>query len=321
MQIVADIGATNARFRLVNELEWCSDVLVLQTAAYETGVALLKDMLGQFSESSNNIDAAVLAVAGPPDESGDAVITNTGLVIHREAIAALLNCKVQVVNDFYALAAGLPWLTDLRHLRDLTPTQGTRAVLGPGSGLGMATVTPLSAQDIGAEVRWQVLSGEGGHADLAPGSPLEIELWQLLAQTHGHVSWETVLCGPGLTRLYDAMCGIWGVRVEGKSAAEITAAGVDMSDPVCHQTLETFCGLLGAAAGNLALTVGARGGVYIGGGIMPRIADFVGSSPLRRRFEERGLMADYVADIPLLLIEEKDPGLVGARACLGTSLS
>ncbi len=305
--LVADIGATNARFRLVQDGKWHGELLVLDTPAYDSGVAMLDDVLAHFHQP---LAATVLAVAGPPDDAGNVVITNTGLVIEQDASAAQLNCDVQVVNDFYALAAALPWLTELRQLRDLAPAQGTRAVLGPGSGLGMATVTPIG-QD-----RWQVLAGEGGHADLAPGSPLEIELWQLLAQTHGHVSWETVLCGPGLTRLHAAMCGVWGVRTEGKSPRDITAAGVDMSDPVCHQTLETFCGLLGAAAGNLALTVGARGGVYIGGGIIPQIGDFVASSPLRRRFEERGLMTDYVAAIPLLIIEDKDAGLLGARACL-----
>ena len=109
----------------------------------------------------------------------------------------------------------------------------------------------------------------------------------MLAQHHQHVCWETV-SGCGFANLYRAISGIWGSTAEDLSPAEISAAGVQMADPVCHQTLETFAGLLGSAAANFALTVGARGGVYLGGGLVAKLADFLQSSPLRRRFDERG---------------------------------
>ena len=164
-----------------------------------------------------------------------------------------------------------------------------------------------------------MVASEGGHADLAPGSHLEAELWGLLTAEHGHVCWETVLCGSGLQRLYGAVSALWGSRPQPLSAEQISSQGQSMADPVCHQTLETFCSLLGAAAGNLALTVAASGGVYLAGGIVPSMLEFVLASPLRRRFEERGEMSSFVKQIPLLIITEENPGLSGAAWCLAQS--
>jgi glucokinase len=112
------------------------------------------------------------------------------------------------------------------------------------------------------------------------------------------------------------MCGLWGSEPEEISAQEISQRGQTMSDPVCHQTLEAFAGFLGSAAANLALTVGARGGVYISGGIAPQLLDFLASSPLRRRFEEKGALSDFVKEIPILMVLDAHPGLTGAMYCL-----
>jgi glucokinase len=148
------------------------------------------------------------------------------------------------------------------------------------------------------------------------GVGLELELLGVLQSRLGHVSWESVLSGPGLVRLYDAVCTVWGAAPEAVGPEWITRQGVDAAEPVCHQTLEVFCGLLGAAAGNLAVTAYALGGVYLGGGILPGMVEFVRSSPLRRRFEERGPMTERVRRIPLYLVRDGTPGLVGALACL-----
>ena len=186
----------------------------------------------------------------------------------------------------------------------------------------MATIVPrqvaaeVQPAATAAKVQWQVIASEGGHADLAPGSHLEAELWSILLQQHGHVSWETVLCGPGLQKLHAAMCALWGVQEDVKTPAEISALGQQMTDPVCHQSLETFCALLGSAAGNLALTVAATGGVYLAGGILPQMLDFLMDSPFRRRFEERGEMREFVKPIPVFVILEPQPGLSGAVHCL-----
>ena len=261
---------------------------------------------------------ALLAVAGPATQAEQIQITNTGLVVKCDAGRAVLGCDILLVNDFFALAHGVPFFQRLDRLGGEAPSQTTKALLGPGTGLGMATLvrSQLPAAVFGGDPLWQVVPSEGGHADLAPGSHLEAELWGVLMEHHQHVCWETVLSGSGLQNLYAAMCALWGMRPGEMSPADITAQGQEMADPVCHQTLETFCALLGAAAGNLAVTVAATGGVYIGGGIVNRMLDFVRTSPMRRRFEERGAMTEFVKPIPLLVITEPEPGLLGAARCL-----
>jgi glucokinase len=188
-----------------------------------------------------------------------------------------------------------------------------KVVLGPGSGLGMGILIP----DQGG---WQVLPSEGGHADLAPGNPLEQEILSLLQAKHGSVCWETVLSGPGLVNLYEVVCQLWGSEPQAATPEWISAQGVAAIEPICHQTLELFFGLLGAAAGNLALTVCAYGGVYIGGGIVPALRDFAATSALRRRFEECCDLAGFTKDIPIYLILDEHPGLIGALACLRSDM-
>jgi glucokinase len=201
------------------------------------------------------------------------------------------------------------------HLQQLTRVggkagSGVKAVIGPGSGLGMSILIPAKSGG------YEVMNSEGGHADLAAGNPLELEVLGILLQQHREACWESVLSGPGLVRLYSAIVQIWGGTAEFTRPEEISAHGVDAQDPICHQTLELFFGWLGAAAGNLALTVCASGGVYIGGGIVPALEQFALTSPLRRRFEERVGLTDFIRDIPVYIIMDPDPGLIGAAACL-----
>ncbi len=304
--LVADIGATNARFSLASAAGLEGDPVVLATSEFRRMDDLLAAVRAQVGAAP--VTAACLAIAGPVDLQGGR-ITNGGLAFDCAGAEASLGCPVALVNDFVALAASLPHLRRLQQLGGSEPLAGgVKAVLGPGSGLGMGLLVPAGAG-------WQVLPSEGGHADLAPGSPLELELLGVLqGQLGGHVSWESVLSGPGLVNLYRAVCAVWGTEPREASAEWIVTAGAPAEDPVCHQTLEVFCGLLGAAAGNLALTAFAFGGVYLGGGILPRIVEFVRDSPLRRRFEERGPMSERMRALPIYLIEDPAPGLIGALA-------
>lgn len=308
--LVGDVGATNARFRLAPwpqtsaAAQWGSDLLVLPTRDYTVGARLLADAYAQLASPS--LGACVIAAAGPVSADGASLsVVNTALLFEQQAVAEQLGVRPTLYNDFYAQARAIPHLQQLLQIGGDATASGVRAILGAGSGLGMATLVP------GTPKQWLVLPSEGGHANLAPGSFLEAELWSVLAQEHAHVSWETVLCGPGIVNLYRAMASIWGTRPAHERAEDVVAQGL-ASDPLCHQTLETFAGLLGAAAGNLALTVGARGGVYISGGIAPQLAAFLPSSPLRRRFEERGDLSAYARDIPLYLVIDEQPGLLGA---------
>ncbi len=306
--LVADIGATNARFQKCADGALDGDAVVLPMAEYERAEVLLGAAMAALDV--DRCREALLAVAGPAAADGAIEVTNTGMQFAPAACEQALGGSCRLVNDFYALARAVPHLEELEQLGGVAAVAaGNRAVLGPGTGLGMAAL--VSHGD-----RWLIVPSEGGHADLAPGNHLELELWSVLEASHGHVCWESVLSGSGLVNLYHAMCAVWGGRGEDLTPEEISSRALAMSDPVCHQTLETFYALLGAAAGNLALTVAAWGGVYIGGGIAPRMADFIRTSPLRRRFEERGDLSAVVADVPVYLITQTNAGLLGAMHCL-----
>jgi glucokinase len=264
--------------------------------------ALVQDAIDQLG--GRNPSQICLAVAGPVRD-GRARITNQGALFDERELSAAFGVPVHLVNDFVALAHGVTTFRELRQIGGTAPDGGVKALLGPGSGLGMAVLIPEGGG-------YRIQASEGGHADLAVTSHLEAELWGALARRVSHVCWEAVLSGPGLVNLHAALSQVWGVQAEPMSAAEISARGLAVEDPVCHQALEMFFGFLGTAAGNLAVTTLATGGVYVGGGIVPRMVDFAAASPLRRRFEERGMMQDLVRGIPLYVVLDDNPGLLGA---------
>jgi len=306
--LVADVGATNTRFAVGEPSGALGDPVRLHTADFASAVALVQEGMARLGVAAPA--GVCLAIAGPV-AGGAGRLTNGILAFDGRDLGAALGVPVRIVNDFHALARALPVLHRVRTLGRVSTglPDGVKAVIGPGSGLGMGILVPQGGD-------WLVVPSEGGHADLAPGTPLEDELLQLLQVEHGHVSWETVLCGPGLVRLHGAVCRLWGAQLEAATPEWITRRGATGEDAVCHQTLEVFFGLLGAAAGNLAVTVCARGGVYIGGGIVPALADFAAASALRARFDQRGRFSDYLREIPLALILDDDPGLRGALECL-----
>ena len=203
-----------------------------------------------------------------------------------------------------ALGIEAPHLDDGR----LTPLgaaelgAGTRAVIAAGTGLGMAMIL-----DDGS-----VLPSEGGHAPFAPADSLEQEVLSVLAARLGYVCWEDVLSGPGLGNLHAAVSSVWGSGEEHLEAAQIVQRAVEMTDPVCHQSLGMYCDILGSAAGALCVTSGAVGGIYLGGGIPPRLAEFLSASGFRARFEERGRMSEYVASVATMIIMDDEAGLAGA---------
>jgi len=308
MALVADIGGTHARFALADAAGEIGRSVVLATQQMGTAGELITQALKM-------LDAEVpericLAVAGPIRD-GRVRVTNHGAVFDSAELGRTLSTSVLLVNDFVALAHSVPHLRNLRQIGgDASPAaHGVKALIGPGSGCGMAMLVPIAGQ-------YRVLPSEGGHADLAITNALEAELWASLSRRVPHVCWEAVLSGPGLVNLYAALCEVWGVQPGDLTAAQISAAGVDVADPICHQTLELFFGFLGTAAGNLAVTTLATGGVYVGGGIVPRLKEFAVTSPMRRRFDERGMLTEVVRQIPLYLVLDDLPGLAGAARYL-----
>ena len=261
--------------------------------------------------------AAALAIAGPV--LGDAVALTNGP--WRFSVAAAQRRlgveRLLALNDFTALALGLPSIARAHLLR----LGGGRAdpdapigLIGPGTGLGVAGLLRVAG-------RWVPLPGEGGHASLAPEDAREAAVLALLRRRFGHVSAERVLSGPGLVNLYTALCERAGSAVAPDCSPEAVTEWALAGTPAIAETaLAMFCSLLGSAAGNLALTLGARGGVYIGGGICPRFADFLAASQCRARFEDKGRMRPYLEAIPLFLIQAPHPALHGAAAALTAAI-
>ena len=217
-----------------------------------------------------------------------------------------------VMNDFEALALSLPDLrpSQLRCHAAAPQPRGTLCVIGPGTGLGVAGITQ-TAQG------WVALPGEGGHATLAALDDFEAALLAHVRRRFDHVSAERLLSGIGLPVLHGAVAAVTGAPTgSALPAEEIVARGLSGQDACCRQTLETFCALLGSFAGNVALTLGARGGVYIGGGIVPRLGDLFFASAFRARFEAKGRFSSYLQPIPTALITDTLVALTGAAAAI-----
>ena len=239
-------------------------------------------------------------------DDGSIQLTNADVLLEPAALADAAGVeRAVVVNDFGAVAESIPHLT----AQSLVALGGGGArvagmpvaVLGPGTGLGVAIGTPAAGG-------WAAISGEGGHADLAPVDDEELEIWQRLRRAHGRVSAETVLCGPGLERLYAAIAG--GATL---GAAEIDAAAW-RGEPEAVRAHALFTRWLGRVAGNLALVAGARGGVFLAGGILPRWAARFDVAEFRRGFEDKAPYSRWLAGIPTFLVTHPQPGLVGLAA-------
>jgi glucokinase len=186
------------------------------------------------------------------------------------------------------------------------------AVIGPGTGLGVSGLLRTHGQ-------WLALQGEGGHVTLPPVDEREIAVVTRLRQRYTHVSAERVLCGDGMELLHRTLAELDGLPDPALPASEITKRAIDGSDSRCVATLAMFCGWLGNVAGNLALTLGARGGVYIGGGIIPRLGEHLATTPFRSRFESKGRFAGFLASIPVYVITARYPALLGCVQAMANS--
>lgn len=309
--LVGDIGGTNARFAL-----WRDNALhavqVFPTADYTSPEQAIGVYLAAQGVAKGEVAAVCLAVAGPV--SGDEFrFTNSHWRLSRKAFCANLQVEqLLLINDFTAMALGMTRLQpdEVRSVCAGTPDPTRPAVvIGPGTGLGVGTLLGLGEQ------RWLALPGEGGHVDLPLGNAREARLWRHIQIEVGHVSAETVLSGGGLLRLYRAICAE-DQQVPDLATPEAITAAALAGDPMAEQVLEQFCCWLGRVAGNNVLTLGARGGVYIVGGIVPRFADFLLKSGFARSFADKGCMSAYFNAIPVWLVTAPYPGLVGAGVAL-----
>ena len=309
--LVGDIGGTNARFGLVSPDGKLLHSRVLADADYPRIAEAVEAYLADRGGLPRPRRGA-LAIASPV--GGDEVrMTNHPWAFSISALGKRLGFqRLEVINDFTAQALALPHLTDGDKfaIGGGAPLAGYPiGVLGPGSGLGVSGMIPTGK-------RFVPLTGEGGHATMAPITDRESAALGAMRHHFDHVSAERVLSGPGLVNLYNALAEIDGVPAKQYTAAQISDAGTGKRDALCAEATEMFCAMLGTVAGNLALTLGAKGGVYIGGGIVPRLGERFAASPFRQRFEAKGRFRDYLAAIPTYVVTHKLPAFLGCAAAL-----
>jgi len=212
------------------------------------------------------------------------------------------------INDFQGIAYSLPHLgsADRQLLHGgHSEVQGKLATIGPGTGLGGATLEIVAGTPMARAC-------EPGHMGLAMATTLELEIARLLQAQHGEIHAELLVSGPGLQRLYRVLAQIRGVTVDPLTPADISSRALAGRDELCVLTLNTFCALLGSVCGDFVLAGGAYGGLYLAGGIIPRMVPFLRTSSFAPRFREKGAMGDLLADVPLYAITTAQPGLIGA---------
>jgi glucokinase len=308
--LIADIGGTNARFCLATKPDNFTAALALPCADYADLGQAICDYLSRVG--AREVRDAVVAMATPV--SGDQVImTNNHWVFSTAATRQSLGLRtLLVINDFSALAMSLPYLGENEIKRidsDGAIRHGVKAVVGPGTGLGVAGLLPNGSD-------WLPIPTEGGHVSFSPADALEIEILKVLWRDYTHVSAERLVSGPGLVLLYRALCKIAGTQVLTDDSAKIVELAKTNACKVARQTLEVFSGLLGGVAGNVALTFGCSGGLYLGGGVLGKLGDQFDSAKFRQRFVAKGRFAAYLQAIPNYLIIAENPAFIGAAQYL-----
>lgn len=310
--LVADIGGTNARFGLKECAAGNWQVVKRYSVSEhrefaETLTHFLSDVSEQ-GEWQYFPRAACLALACPV-EGKRVQFTNSPWSIDRLTLSAQLNnIYVELINDFTAIAHAVPELkpNEWHQVGGTSPVPDRPVViLGPGTGLGVSSLVPIDSG-------FRVIEGEGGHVDFAPIDSREIAVLEILTARFGSVSVERLLSGYGIMNIYRALGQLGYKETPLSSPFEVTDAALAGIDTLAVNTLSMFCRILGSVSGNLALTLGAKGGVYIAGGIVPGIVTFLEKSDFYQRFVSKGRFRDYLADIPVRIILKENMGLIGA---------
>ena len=310
--LVGDVGGTNARFALVDSLGHIRNPRTYPSANY----ASLSDVIAEYLQTTmgrKHPPRAVIAVAGPVMD-GEIEFTNLDWQISEGDLLATFEFEaVKLINDFAAQALACP-LLEPEDLRTLGPKlKGAdgcpMVILGAGTGFGVAGLARSDRGDM-------AVAAEGGHASFAPSDDLEIEVWKRLKAQFGRVSIERLLSGKGLYHLYLAMAELQGVEAPLKDEREVQEHAP--KDPLADAAVERFCGILGSVAGDLALGFGARGGVFVSGGIAPRLADRLVAGGFRERFEDKGRLRTFLEQIPTSLVLHPYPAILGAARDLQT---
>ncbi|MFL6707727.1 MAG: glucokinase [Massilia sp.] len=322
-RLLADIGGTNARFALETAPGRIADISTLACAEYQCFEDAVVDYLASVAERRGaqleRITHAVIAIAQPV--KGDLVaMTNHHWSFSIAAAKQRLHLHtLLVVNDFAALAMAVPSLT----AQDVVAIGGEHAqaktgavigLVGAGTGLGVAGLIP-------AEGRWMALESEGGHVAFSPSDERELAVLRFCWKRYEHVSAERLVSGPGIATIYRALADHAGLVPNPLPTETIVARALAGSDVLCMEALDCFCGMLGTVAGNLAVTLCAHGGIYLGGGVIPRLGAYFAASSFRARFENKGRFSAFNAAIPTWLITAPFPALTGAAVLLQRELA
>lgn len=311
-RLVADIGGTNARFALLAD---GSERPELEQTLSCEAFADLAAAAGHYLEARGGppVREAAIAVATPI--TGDRIkLTNNRWTFSIEETRRVLGLeRLRLVNDFTALALSLPLLgpDEYRQVGGGSAVSGTPiALLGAGTGLGVSGLVPVGAD-------WFPIEGEGGHTAFSPMTPREADVLGVMWREYDHVSTERLASGPGLVALHGALAGLDGKTPATLTPEAIAEAGIAGTDRYCREALEMFCAILGTAAANLCVSLGARAGVFIGGGIVPGLGPWFDRSPFRDRFEQKGRFRAYMQAIPTFVITARNPALRGAARAFG----
>ncbi len=313
--LLADVGGTNVRFGLI---------LSVGTAIVEEHNFKCSDYAGLHEAIQAYLEltqvkprSAGIGIAAPVADDLVSMTTLNWQFSQIELKKQLGLESLVVMNDFTALALSLPVLDS----SELDQIGGKKlsadfpiALIGAGTGLGVSGLIPTHSA--GETPHWIPLQGEGGHVTLSPFNQREDDILKVLRRRFGHVSAERVLSGPGLCNIYDAINEIDQLPQLVLEPAEIVSNGLQNSCPVCREAIDIFCSVLGTTAADLAITLGARGGLYIGGGIVPRFGAYFSSSPFRARFEQKGRISSYLTGVPVFVINAKNQALRGTAAAL-----
>jgi glucokinase len=305
-RLVGDIGGTNARFALAHADGRLCEQRTFETREYASLAMVLDLFLAALRDAPPR--SACLGVAGPVD--GDQVrLTNGSWAFSIARLRAHLKLDaLAVINDFEAVAHAVPLLADADTLRiggAASDKQQPMVVLGAGTGFGVALLVPVAGSH-------RIIATQGGHASIGASDDSESRILEALRHGEAPVSREDILSGSGLEALYRSICHSRNVACQSLSAVDISARAVAGSDPECRAALDQFCAFLATAAADQALCCGARGGVYIAGGIVPSIVAYLQNSRFRFRFDNHRTMHEYLAPIPVHVITHPHPGLLGA---------
>ena len=305
--LVADIGGTNARFALLGARGAPTRLRVLACDDYASLGDAIKAYLAAVSPKTRP-ERAAIAVASPVTGDKITLTNRKSWSFSTTALQRRLGLTdLTIINDFTAIALAIPGLKPLELLK-IGPGKALAdspiAVLGPGTGLGISLLVPDGK-------RWLPVATEGGHVTLPALDDKDEAIITLLRSRFDHVSAERVLSGPGLGNLYDAVCAAAGKPAPSLTPAEITDRALAGKDMLAKETLDRFCAFLGTVAGDLALTSGALGGIYIAGGIVPRFGRYLGKSTFRQRFTAKGRFKSYLNRIPVYVVTADQPALNG----------